>query len=245
MFRLYTFVLVAILLSACATTHTGPLAESNEKSVVISVDENTSLSDKYYLFLEYTIENTSAEWKDIQIIDIDFKGQNTEVLVDEQLSSWIEGAELKLKAAQYNQDLLIGSMVLAGGVIAGTSSSNTGKVAGAVTMAGAATAGVATNISRVKNQASTGMKGENGTVNVPKTHIFVPSKIAPESYIRRWIVLKAPQLPKPKVSENELTYQQQEDTQTIYTYKLISKAKINNTQEADYTSAHEFIQYNR
>jgi hypothetical protein len=244
MFRLYCFILTALMLSACATTHSGPIAESKEKSVVISVDENTDLSDKYYLFLEYTIENTSTEWKDIQIVDVDFRGQETEVLVDEQLSSWIEGAEHKLKAAQYNQDLLIGSMVLAGGIVAGTSSSNTGKVAGAATMVGAAAVGVGTDISRAKNQASSGAKGENGTVNVPKTHIFVPSKIAPESYIRRWIVLKAPQLPKPKASENELSYQQ-EDTQTVYTYKLISKAKINTTQEADYASEHKFIQYNR
>ncbi len=230
MFRLYCLILAGLMLSACATTHTGKMAESKEKNVVISVERSADLSDKYYLFLEYTIENITSEWKDIQIIDVDFAGQeNTEVLVDEQLSAWIEGAEHKLKAAQYNQELLIGSMVLAGGIVAGTSSSNTGKVAGAATMVGATAVGIGTDISRAKNQASSGVKGLGQTVNVPKSHIFVPSKIAPESYIRRWIVVKMPS-PETALKEKGMT------KKSNFQHDLISKAVLNGNQQVIYTA---------
>lgn len=220
--KYFNLLVLSLFLGAgCATTHEGELAESKEKSLNVSVKKNSDLSDKYYIFYEYTLENTTSEWKDVQIIDADFEGQETEILTDAKLSAWIEGAELKLKASQYNEDILIGSMIAIGGIAAATSNNSGVQKAGLVGMGAGAGAGGAVSIARSQQQATSGAKGLNGTVNVPQTHVFVPSKIAPESYIKRWIVVKMPEpknlITKGFIKENFSNRQ-----------KLISMIKVDN-----------------
>ncbi len=219
--RFDLLILSLFLVVGCATTHEGEIAESKEKSLVVSVQKNSALSDKYYIFYEYTLENATAEWKDVQIVDADFEGQETEILTDDKLSAWIEGAELKLKASQYNQDILVGSMIAIGGITAATSNNSNIQKAGLVGMGAAAGVGGAVSVARSQQKATSGMKGVDGTVNVPQTHVFVPSKIAPESYIKRWIVVKMPE-PKNLVNPSSL----KENFSNRQT--LISKVRVDN-----------------
>jgi hypothetical protein len=186
----------ALFVSGCATTHSGSFASSKDSSLKVSVARNSDLTDKYYIFYEYTIENTTPEWKQIQVVDILFDNQKVEVLLGDKLSAWVEGAELKLKASEYNKDMLLGSMIAIGGITALTSQNTSVQQAGAAAVAGGAAGGVALEVSRAHKNAVSGVKGLNGTVNVPQTHVFVPSKIAPESFIKRWIVVRMPEPPK-------------------------------------------------
>lgn len=230
MINVFYLTILSLILAACATTHDGSMAKSESKDILISVLHKPDLSDKYYQFFEYTIENATSSWKTVQIVDADFSGENTEALTDDNLSAWIEGAELKLKKAQYNQDLLLGSMAAIGGITALSSHNGGIQSAGLVTLAGAAAATSATHLSRQKDKANSGIKGENGTVNVPKTHVFVPSKIAPESYIRRWIVLKRPSVKATPKKVSNFT-----SSKDLYSENnLISKVKVDGAREIEY-----------
>jgi hypothetical protein len=223
--------LLSLLTVACATTHPGTLSESNEKTVTVSILKNTELSDKYYYFYEYTIENMTGEWKDIQIKNTYFEGQQTEILTDDKLSSWIEGAELKLKKANYNRDLLLGSIVAVGGVAAMTSSNTNVQTAGAGAAVGAVVASGAIDLSRAKQTAVSGTKGLNQTVNVPQSHVLVPSKIAPESYIKRWVVVRAPQTGTAKAQsaiEFSSSYYQSQ--------KLVTTAILDSSKEVSFNT---------
>jgi hypothetical protein len=223
-FVLKTAALVVALfnLIGCAMTHPGRVANSEAKDVVISVDRNSDLSDSNYLFLEYTIENTTKDWKDVQVVQAGFEGQDTEILTGDKLEAWIEGAELKLQKSRYNTALLLGSVAAVGGVAAVTSGDPNVQVVGVSALAGSTAVAAGQGISHARGSANSGAKGLNGTVNVPKLHAFVPSKVAPESYIRRWIVVRVPPLAPLKPNEMRPAFQ---------TAKLISKAKLDATRD--------------
>lgn len=188
----FLFVVFSSFLFGCASAHMGTMAESQDPDVVVSVERNPDLSDKYYLFYEYTIENKSSQWKDVQVVNVTFENEKSEILTGASLSAWIEGAELKLKAAEYNSQMLLASIVAVGGIVGVSATDPNVKVAGLGAMATGAALGTAQGVGRAQGKATSGKRGIGGTVDVPQTHIFVPSKVAPESYIRRWVVLRAP-----------------------------------------------------
>jgi hypothetical protein len=59
-----------------------------------------------------------------------------------------------------------------------------------VALAGA----TAVSMNSERRRANSGRRGVNQTVDVPKTHLLNPFSVAPGSYVRRWIVLKKPQI---------------------------------------------------
>jgi hypothetical protein len=194
--KLLTVTFAATSLS-CATTHPGVVAKTGAAAgtvepVIMSIRDNTDLSDKHYMFLEYTIENKTEEWMNVQVTSVVIDGTPTEILTDDKLESWIEGAELKLAKAQYNTAMILGSMAAVGGAVAATSGHDGTAKAGAIAMGAAAVGAVGTGIRRDQQKANSGKKGVNGTVQVPSTHILTPFKVSPESYVRRWIVVTNP-----------------------------------------------------
>ena len=185
---------ILISLSACVTTHPGVMSNSSDKSssLLVSVDEDSSISDKYYAFLEYTFENTSTDWIKVKVARLGFENSTTEILVNDRLSSWLEGVELKLKKNQHNTAVILGSVAAVGGIAAATSSNGNIQVAGLGAMVGVTGAAVAIDVGNARRRAQSGEKGLNQTVNVPKTHVFVPFEVAPGSYVKRWVVVRKP-----------------------------------------------------
>ena len=112
--------------------------------------------------------------------------------VNNDLSAWIEGAELKFKKSRHNMGLLLGSVLAVGGVVAGTSDNKTTQAVGGGAAIAAAGTAMAVGVSDSMIALNAGQKGLHGTVNVPKTHVLVPFSVAPKSFVRRWIVLKTP-----------------------------------------------------
>ena len=179
------------VLSGCAMTHPGIIGMSDKKDnqLFVSVQENRDLSDDFYGFFEYTFENRSKEWKRIKVVHAGFPDFENHVLVNNDLVAWVEGAELKLKKYRYNMALLTGGIAAVGGVIAATSNNMNTKVAGASVMITSVTTGAVLTTQDTRND---GQRGLHGSVNVPKTHIFVPFSVSPQSFVRRWVVLKTP-----------------------------------------------------
>ena len=206
-----------LFLSACATTHSENVSVSSlrDNDVKISIVNRHSLSDDYYLFLEYTFENRSADWVDIKVSSLGYSKGSTEILANDKLSSWIEGAELKLKKRNHNTAVLLASIAAVGGIAGGLSSDGNIQVAGLAAAGGAAAVAGGIDLANATQQASSGIKGLNQTVEVPKTHILTPFKVAPGSYVKRWVVIKKPKLPGRR--------------NFIYTYDLFVTAKQNET----------------
>ena len=188
---LYSLLLI---ISGCAMTHPGIRGTSNKKDsqLVVSVDENTTLSDDFYGFFEYTFENLSEKWKRIKVTNVGFPDFENHIPVNNDLSAWIEGAELKFKKSRHNMGLLLGSVLAVGGVVAGTSDNKTTQAVGGGAAIAAAGTAMAVGVSDSMIALNAGQKGLHGTVNVPKTHVLVPFSVAPKSFVRRWIVLKTP-----------------------------------------------------
>lgn len=185
--------LTVLALTACVSTHPGNIAKTTSPtSLVVSTQKNKSISDKYYSFFEYTFENKSDDWASVHVTRLGFENETTEILVNDRLNAWIEGAELKLKKSQYNTAVILGSIAAIGGVVGATSSNGNLQVAGMGALAGASVVDAAQSISRTRNNAASGIKGVNQTVNVPSTYILAPFKVAPGSYIKRWVVIKNP-----------------------------------------------------
>lgn len=201
--RILFSILALSFLSGCATTHPGKVLASNTQDIVVSVKENSDLSDNYYMFLEYTLENKSGEWMEIQAKHIQLgEGAPSEILSGEKLSAWIEGAELKLRQNNYNTQLLLGSIVAVAGLTAASSKDPGTQKAALGVMAGAVGTDATLALQRSRNAVNSGYKGPNGSVNVPSTHVLAPAKIAPESFIRRWVVIKAPRITDPLAIAN-------------------------------------------
>ncbi len=190
--KLFVGLLFLANLVGCAMTHAGQVCKSDQKQVVVSVNVNRDLSDKYYLFLEYTIENTTGTWQEFKFGNLKMGGADIGALTNDKLSAWVEGAELKLQKARYNTNLILGSMAAVGSAAAIGSNNKSTQKAGAAVAVGSVAAAGGVSASRGYQQVNSGMKGLNNTVYVPKTHILTPFKVAPESYVRRWIVVKNP-----------------------------------------------------
>lgn len=200
------FCFLVLIISGCAMTHPGIKGTSHKKDsqLIVSVDENTTLSDDFYGFFEYTFENHSKKWMQIKIANVGFSGFKNHIPVDNDLSAWIEGAELKFKKSRHNMGLLLGSIMAVGGVTAAISDNKTTQVVGSGAAVVAAGTGMAVGFSDSMVALNAGQKGLHGTVNVPKTHILVPFSVAPKSFVRRWIVLKTPKREEWTGKGNEL-----------------------------------------
>jgi|GEM_PF-2972069 len=197
MIKFLALFILAMASTGCVSTHPGVMSKSSLKSsnLKVSVQDQENLSDKYYMFLEYTFENTSPEWFDIKVSSLGFHKANTEILVNDKLSAWIEGAELKLKKNNYNTAVLLGSIAAVGGIAGGLSSDSNVQVAGLGAALGAGVAASVIGVQQERTRAGSGNKGLNQTVQVPKNHVFVPFKVAPGSYVKRWVVVRKPPYP--------------------------------------------------
>jgi len=194
-FKIIALGISALYFTGCVSTHPGVISKSSVKDnfVKVSIYDTESLSDKYYMFLEYTFENLSSEWLDVKVSALGFNKIKTEILVNDKLSAWIEGAELKLKKSNHNTAVILGSIAAIGGVVGGLSSDGNVQIAGLGAMAGAGAVATAIAVGQTREKASSGNKGLNQTVNVPKNHVFAPFKVAPGSYVKRWVVVRKPE----------------------------------------------------
>lgn len=185
----------------CATTHPGNLAQtSNTPSLKVSSKISGDLSDDYYLFIEYTIENLSGQWATINVTDLDISGRRYEGLAGSNLKAWTEGAELKLRQAQYNTNAFLTGLTVASAGTALFSKSSKLKKAGLTGMAAGGAGSVGVSVSRSKKQANSGLYSPSEISKdekvVPDGHIFSSFKVAPGSFVRKWIVIKNPPLRK-------------------------------------------------
>ena len=104
---------LSLFLYSCATTHPGTMAtgiSETNADLLVSVHKDTSLSDEHYSFLEFTIENTGNNWKQLHVTNLGYGKDKSDILKSKKLAAWLEGSELKLRKKRYNTSLLLGSI---------------------------------------------------------------------------------------------------------------------------------------
>lgn len=126
-------LLASMLLASCANLHNGNFAspegsDSSRKStsgIVISGIENDDLSSEYFGEIDFTFENTTADWVRIKNITIDFDdptiNKAVRVPVGSDLISWAKAAEQDKQIRDYNTSLVLGSVMTVGAFAAGAS----------------------------------------------------------------------------------------------------------------------------
>ena len=158
------------------------------------------LSDKHYLFLEFTFENRSNEWKDLRVQSLGFPNSKNEILVNNRLKSWTEGLELRIKKylakllARKVNPMSIDSLNAFSNLKLAIYSNNYVPATGAVP-------GTLKSLDKTNSRK----------VLVPNTHILAPIQVAPDSYARRWVVLRKLHIPNESVFRSS----SKEDTKNI------------------------------
>jgi hypothetical protein len=113
-------ILSVFLLSSCATTMPGKKLSVNSTTIEISLAENTELSSGGIKMFQISVMNLSSDWVSIDSVVMG-SASTAKVLVGDKMSAWIEACTLENKVNNYNTNLALGSIAIAGAVVAGTS----------------------------------------------------------------------------------------------------------------------------
>lgn len=188
----FVVVVLSCVVLGCANIHNGNF-EKDEKGketvkggLKVSALENTSLSSKHFLPMDFTIENTTDEWIVIESAKLTFNDQATTanfiVPVGRDLLAWSDAARQNAAISSYNTALALSAVTLAGAAVAGGSSDKNVAQAGALGAVGAGTALTAVEISEYKG------KLEKARV-VPETHLYGDAfSIPPGLHAKKWVV---------------------------------------------------------
>ena len=113
------FLLLILFSVGCASVHRGEFAKQYERvdqrarvsagDIVLSGDEVTSMSSRYFTMLDFTFENISNEWVKVENINVSFLNdeldKNVTVPVGDKLRKWAEAANQVKEVVKYNKEL--------------------------------------------------------------------------------------------------------------------------------------------
>ena len=137
---------------------------------------------EYFGLVNVTFENKSADWVEVQSVDISFGNpeydQKVAVVTGERLLAWYDSITAKLESDAFYSRLLLGTIITAGSVISRERGSD---LAGAVALG---SFGVLT----IKELGAIKDRIELGQV-VPRTHLLSGKfSVPPEFSASRWIL---------------------------------------------------------
>lgn len=182
-----------LLAASCASIHNGNYAkdekgESIKKgNLIVSGIENTSLTSKYFLPLDFTFENLTNEFITVTAVKVEFKeakaNASMSVPMGSQLVAWSKAAQQNAAISDYNTSIVLGSIAAAGalGAQGNGSAANASAIAGAAAFAGL-------SIQEINNNLSTLEKAKV----LPETHIYSGDFVIPPGlHAKKWIAFYA------------------------------------------------------
>lgn len=178
------YSLLMFLVVSCASTMPGRDLDTGSKNVLATFSSNDVFTNEKIQMIQFSIKNNTKDW--IEFEGATFEGApGTSVLVGERLSSWIEACLLEKEVSDYNTSLVLGSLAVAGAVVAGSSSHQGTATTGAVIALGSIGAAVVKDMQTSKNKVEFQKA-------FPSKHIFRSFIIPPEKVIQRWIIIENP-----------------------------------------------------
>jgi hypothetical protein len=180
------------LLTSCASTHPGKIANTNKETsaipLVVSVKNIEANSDEAFQLVEVTFENKSDKWLRIDkakmVLDPNNK-DNLSVVHGSDLSSWANAKLFELKKDKHNKAILQ-TLLLTGGAVAVHATDNTAaQVAGLTAMVGTTVWAVGDQIISARNYAQ-------GADHIPNDHLEKSFSVPGKMFTRRWILFNKP-----------------------------------------------------
>jgi hypothetical protein len=182
--KFINLLLLSIFCASCASTMPGQKLETGTSRVTATKSKNHLFSNKRIQMIQFSMQNNTEEW--LEFDGATFEGENgVSVLVGERISSWVEACTLEKEVSDYNTSIILGSIAVAGAVVAGSShhpqTSTTGAVIALGSIGGLAMRDYQNSKNRVEFQKA-----------FPEKHIFQPFIIPPGKVIQRWIMVENP-----------------------------------------------------
>jgi hypothetical protein len=175
-------LIILFLFVSCATTTPGKNISTGSKNVTATVATNRDFSDERFQLYQVSFKNNSKEW-------IEFEGakvtdnSSIEILVGNKLNSWIEACQLEKQVKDHNTYALLGTIAVAGAIVAVGSNHQNTAAAGAWVALGSI------SVSSVKELQGS-IKEIEFQKAFPDTHLFRPFAIPPGKVIQRWILIE-------------------------------------------------------
>lgn len=173
-----------LLLVSCASTMPGHDIKSNHKTITASFEENLDFSNERIHLLQFSIMNKTDKWVEFTGANINSTDQ-IEILVGNKINSWIEACTLEKQVSDYNLNMILGTVALAGAVVAGSSSHQQTSATALAISLGSVSVMAVNDIMNSKNKTDL-------TDALPEKHIFRPFAIPPHKVIQRWILIEGP-----------------------------------------------------
>lgn len=178
------YTLLLLLIVSCASTMPGRDIDTGSKNVLATFSANDVFTNEQVQMIQFSIKNNTKDW--IEFEGATFEGApGTSVLVGDRLSSWIEACLLEKEVSDYNTSVVLGSLAVAGAVIATSSSHQGTATTGAVIALGSIGAAAVKDLQSSKNKVEFQKA-------FPSKHIFRAFVIPPGKVIQRWIIVENP-----------------------------------------------------
>jgi hypothetical protein len=186
--RFVILILMSFIIS-CASTTPGEQVGTSHKDLNAYSKIVTELSDENIVMYQISLENLSREWIQLEssqvIAEIPEKLEDIEILYGEKLKAWIDARTLENNVDQYNTELALASIGLAGGVMAASSNQSSIQNAGMATLASSASLMAINSILEAKTFAEFQKQ-------IPETHLLSKIVIPPLKVVQKWILIQYP-----------------------------------------------------
>jgi hypothetical protein len=210
------YILLLLTLVGCASIHEGEYAKEIDKDgkvikgkvtrsgIVVSGSEVTHMASKHFTQLDFTFENTTSKWIEVDNITISYMNKKLNKLVKvplgQKLGIWAKAAQQNASISDHNFNTVMAGIagVAAIGGSFSKSRSTRQLALGLVSASGGALA-----YSEIKNKLNTLQLSQI----VPEAHLLnMPLYIPPGLHTKKWITIyledpyNAPYMDKVKVS---------------------------------------------
>jgi len=161
--------------------------EETKSPIVISAEINNKLSSEYFGMVEFTIENTSDKWIEIEKFDVGVDDENVKdtmlFTLGKDFQIWSSAIIKRNKVEDYNQSLAYGAIILGSSLVASRSNSDS------TANAAAGVAGIATLSLGVESINDARAKIESG-VAFPEGNLLSKNlRIPPGLFINAWLLI--------------------------------------------------------
>lgn len=193
-------LLFSLLLSACATVHTGNYAtdinnvktQGVPKDLLVSGGLVERMSSEYFGYMVFTFENTTSDWIEISGVKVSFDDpaleNNIEMLSGFKLNRWFESIRIRNAVRRHNEFAVL-TGVLGASMLTSSSSSRTSGDA-AKSLAAISTVGVASKV----------IGASRDKANLPSSHLLSGNILVPPGLsAKRWILFNSK-------NHNEMNY---------------------------------------
>jgi len=184
-------ILASLLNFGCASYQAGRYAEvvsgEHPNNTPITGKLDRTLSTDHYAVIHFNFGNNSDQWLRVKKVRLDFQDKKLNkvinLVIGKDISTWAESISHKIAIDQWNRDIIIGSIAIAGAVVGGNSGSSDLAKAGAAVYSGAY--GVL-----VANQMIDQMNNLGRSNLFPRTHLYQSFSVPAGLFTKRWVLLQ-------------------------------------------------------